>query len=222
MSLLHVFDMDGTLLRGTTASLELAREAGLLAELQALEDTFALGFMATHEFATLASGLWRRLEPGAIAKAFTMAPWLDGIPDVMTDIRDRGESSIVVTMSPDFFAARLTTFGVGRVFASRFPLPPVDSELAPSDILTPRDKVSITDRVLAELGIGRDRCVAYGDSASDLPLFETLPKTVAVNAGRALCQAATVAWVGSDLRDAYRLGRSIVEEDRCPRTPSEN
>jgi phosphoserine phosphatase len=40
---LHVFDMDGTLLKGTTASLQIARHLGCTRELAELEARFAAG-----------------------------------------------------------------------------------------------------------------------------------------------------------------------------------
>ncbi|WP_445497220.1 hypothetical protein [Photorhabdus sp. SF281] len=41
MKILHVFDMGGTLLRGTTASLEIARTMNYLTELHLLEKQFS-------------------------------------------------------------------------------------------------------------------------------------------------------------------------------------
>lgn len=212
MTVLHVFDMDGTLLRGTTASLEMARNAGLLPKLQALEDEFALGGLSTHQFAVRAAELWWTLRPPMIAEIFHASPWLDGIAEVMADIRGRGEHSIVVTMSPDFFAELLRGFGVGQVFASRFPRPPVTRHPAESDILTPQDKVSIVDAVRQVRGLGRGRCLAYGDSASDLPLFDVLTHTLAVNATPALRATAAAIWDGTDLRGAYQMARTMICE----------
>ena len=56
---LHVFDMDGTLLRGTTASLQIARHLGCMEELAGLEARFAAGQIDTRGFATAIHGLWQ-------------------------------------------------------------------------------------------------------------------------------------------------------------------
>ena len=47
--MLHVFDMDGTLLHGTTAGVEIARRLGCLPDLLDLEASFAAGTMDTKE-----------------------------------------------------------------------------------------------------------------------------------------------------------------------------
>lgn len=214
MSRLHVFDMDGTLLRQTSASIEIARRLGCLADLAELEKSFEAGTLDTRGFAANLYLLWQSLTPTLVHEVFTSAPWIDGLPEVLSDIRRRGERSIVVTMSPDFFADRLTTFGVDEVVASRFPELPLRTEPNPADILTPADKVSIVERTLADLGLERDMCIAYGDSGSDIPLFRALRYTVAVNANDRLRKLALLQYEGDDLRIPYRLIRNHFENDR--------
>ena len=45
------------------------------------------------------------------------------------------------------------------------------------------------------------RCCAIGDSRSDIPLFDVLPTSLALNAGAAAREAATAAIVTRDLTD---------------------
>jgi phosphoserine phosphatase len=129
---LHVFDMDGTLLRGTTASLQIAQNLGSTEELVELEAQFAAGEIDTRGFAAAIHALWRDLTPSSVADAFAAAPWLTGIREVCADIRERGERSMVITMSPDFFARRLLELGFDDVIASRFPTPPFAEPLEPA------------------------------------------------------------------------------------------
>ncbi|KUM98048.1 hypothetical protein AQI95_41395 [Streptomyces yokosukanensis] len=208
MSRLHVFDMDGTLLRGTTASLEIARRLGCLPDLIRLEAEFTRGAVDTRGFAAEVCRLWQDLTPELVADIFTRAPWIGGIAEVLADIRHRGERSIVVTMSPDFFADRLRAYGVDEVVASGFPSLPFCTAPDPRKILSPADKVTAVDRVCRALGLGRDSCIAYGDSASDIPLFRELSHTMAVNADDALRGLARYQYDGDDLRVAYRIART--------------
>lgn len=208
MSRLHIFDMDGTLLQGTTASLEIARRLGCTPDLLHLESAFAAGTMDARGFAAEICQLWQNLTPALAQEAFEQAPWIGGLEEVLADIRDRGERSAVITMSPDFFAGQLVGLGVDEVVASGFPSLPLRELPDPLRILTPADKVTAADRILAGLGLGRDSCVAYGDSGSDIPLFQTLPHTVAVNATSTLRALARHDYQGDDLRDAYRIVRS--------------
>lgn len=204
--------MDGTLLKGTTASLQIARHLGCVAELAGLEARFAAGEMGTRDFATAIHGLWRSLTRPGVADVFGACPWLDGIPEVCADIRERGERSVVITMSPDFFARHLLELGFDDVVASRFPALPFRGPLDPAGILTPGDKVRIVEELRGRHGLPRSRCVAYGDSMSDAPLFRRLTKTVAVNADHHLAELAVVSYHGDDLAGAYALGRALLAE----------
>lgn len=217
MTTLHVFDMDGTLLEGTTAGLQIARRLGSVEELVELETRFAAGRIDTRGFAAAVHVLWRDLTPSAVADAFAAGPWLTGIPQVCADIRERGERSVVITMSPDFFARHLLGFGFDDVAASRFPAPPFREPLDPANILTPGDKVRIVEDLCARYGLARSRCVAYGDSMSDAPLFRRLTKTVAVNADHHLAELAALSYRGNDLTRAYALGRALLARDEARR-----
>ncbi|UCM90044.1 HAD family hydrolase [Streptomyces marincola] len=214
--MLHVFDMDGTLLHGTTAGLEIARRSGTLAELVALEGRFAAGELDTRGFAAAIHALWTGLTPAVVAAAFAGAPWLSGIPEVCADIRRRGERSVVITMSPDFFARLLLPLGFDEVVASRFPEPPFAAPLDPAHILTPRDKVRVVGELRARHGLSAEQCVAYGDSRSDAPLFRSLRHTVAVNADEHLAGLAALSYRGPSLTEAYAVARTLLPGRDAP------
>lgn len=207
---LHVFDMDGTLLKGTTASVQIARHLGCSVELAALEARFAAGEIDTRGFAAVIHELWRSLTQQAVADVVLASPWLNGIREVCADIRQRGERSVVITMSPDFFAWHLLEFGFDEVAASRFPALPLREPLDPAGILTPVDKIRIVDEIRGRLSLPRSRCVAYGDSMSDAPLFRQLTNTVAVNGDHHLAELAALSYRGGDLAGAYALGRELL------------
>jgi hypothetical protein len=66
---LHIFDMDGTLLRGTTANLEIARHLGSTEQLVELEARFAAEEIDTRGFSAAIHKLWRDLTPPAGIRA---------------------------------------------------------------------------------------------------------------------------------------------------------
>ena len=211
MTALHVFDMDGTLLRGTTAPIEISRRVGRLEPLAELERGFAAEEISAAEFAVEMRALWEDLTVELVAEVVAAAPWIDGIEDVCADIAERGERSMLITMSPAFFAEHLRDRGIDVVRASLFPPLPFAAPIDPTGILNPADKVRLTEAERAAHGLPRDACVAYGDSMSDLPLFGVLQNTVAVNADPALERAARVAYRGEDLREAYAQGRAMLD-----------
>ncbi|MDL4776889.1 HAD family hydrolase [Actinomadura xylanilytica] len=210
MGTLHIFDMDGTLLTGTTANQEVARHLGTLPELHGLEARFAAGTLDTRGFSAAIHRLWHHLTPSTVATAYTTATWLNGIADVCADIRARGEHSAVITMSPDFFARHLLDLGFDDVIASRFPPLPFTEPLDPDGVLTPADKVTITEDLRTRHDLPSSRCIAYGDSMSDAPLFRHLTNTVAVNADHHLADLAALDYRGDDLTQAYALARTLL------------
>lgn len=215
MTALHVFDMDGTLLRGTTASIELSRRLDRLEPLADLEAGFAAERITAAEFAIQMRALWADLDPELVVEVVSASPWIDGIREVCDDIAQRGERSMLITMSPDFFAEHLLEFGIDVVAASRFPALPFAQEVDPTGILEPADKVRLAEQERIAHGLKLSDCVAYGDSMSDLPLFGVLENTVAVNADERLEQVAAVTYRGDNLRDAYELARELLARSRC-------
>lgn len=212
MRALHVFDMDGTLLSGTTASIEVARQTGHGQDLFALERSFAAREIDTYGFAQALGRMWQGLTPGVVKTAFTASPWLVGIEAVCREIRSNGGRSVVITMSPDFFANHLLDLGFDQVVASRFPPLPLNGGIELAGILTPSDKVRLADELCGQYKIPRSRCVAYGDSMSDLPLFRHLHATVAVNAHDDLAKIARASYIGNDLTEAFALAQTLLAE----------
>ncbi len=213
MTALHIFDMDGTLLRGTSAPIEISRRIGRLQPLAELEDGWASERISSAEFAIEMRALWHDLTPELVAEAVAGAPWINGIEEVCDDIARRGEHSMLITMSPDFFAAHLRERGIGIVHGSVFPPMPFEAAIDPATILNPADKVRLAEAERIARGLPRSACVAYGDSMSDLPLFAALDNTVAVNADPALEAQARVSYRGDDLREAYAHGRALLRDD---------
>jgi phosphoserine phosphatase len=214
MSALHVFDMDGTLLRGTTAPTELSRRLNRLGPLADLEAGFAAERITAAEFALEMRALWTGLSPELVAEVVSASPWIEGIEEVCGDIRDRGERSMLITMSPDFFAEHLLGFGIDVVAASRFPALPFVQALDPAGILQPTDKVRLAEEERLACGLAQSDCVAYGDSMSDLPLFGVLENTVAVNADEKLERVSAVAYRGDSLLEAYEMARGLLARRR--------
>lgn len=207
MARLHIFDMDGTLMHGSSANREMAREMGLSERFQALDREFGAGLIDAWQYARQAYGMWSSLTERQVAVAFAGAPWLAGIREVWAEITARGEYCAVVSLSPSFFVSRLRTWGAHEARASAFPdVPfPPDAVLDPDGILVPESKVTIADELCARFGVRRSDCVAYGDSMSDAALFEAVPVSVAVNGDHHVSGLATHHYAGGDLREAYAL-----------------
>lgn len=208
MSRLHIFDMDGTLIHGSSASMEMARELGRVAEFRALEEELLAGATDPPGYAVRAYELWAELDEKHVAAAFEGAPWLAGIREVWADIRERGEYCAVISLSPSFFVGRLRGWGAHEARSSVFPeLPFSGAALDLTGILLPETKVTIAEELCAAFGVGPQDCVAYGDSMGDAPLFAATRTSVVVNASERVSGLASHAYQGLDLREAYALVR---------------
>ncbi|WP_424212783.1 HAD family hydrolase [Streptomyces sp. BI20] len=207
MTRLHLFDLDGTLIRDSAAPVEISRQLGLEREIVALERAFSAG-LPPAEFARELYALWSGLTAEHVRTAFDGAPWLLGIREVWREIRARGEHCAVVSLSPSFFVELLLDWGADAAHGSVFPAPPFGVPVVPLDpagLLTPAGKVVVADRLCARFGLTRKDCVAYGDSNTDEALFAAVPISVAVNARPWIAARATHVYQGEDLRDAFAL-----------------
>ncbi|ROP52231.1 HAD family phosphatase [Streptomyces sp. PanSC9] len=209
MARLHLFDLDGTLLHGTTAPVEISRQLGLEAETVALDRAIGAGLIGPPEYAAQVYDLWAGLTEAHVTAAFEAAPWLTRIREVWAEIRSAGEYCAVVSLSPSFFVERLREWGAHATHGSRFPAVPFTEPVDPAGALSAAAKVTIADRLCAEFGVARADCVAYGDSSSDKELFAVVPVSVAVNADGHLAGLATHSYTGRDLWDAYELVAGI-------------
>jgi len=101
-----------------------------------------------------------------------------------------------------FLAAPL----IEHVFATRFPRS-AEVPLDEGGVLNPEDKPRLAARFCAEHGLQLRDAVAYGDSMSDVFLFEEVGLRISVNGDHHLADLADIAIEGSDLMLAYRAAR---------------
>jgi phosphoserine phosphatase len=212
MTILHIFDMDGTLLRGSSASIELARYLGCLETVLEHERAAAHGEISNQQFHERCHPLWIDASDAHVDAAFAAAPWMEGIRDVWTDIAARGEHSAVISMSPSFWVERLLQWGVGSVHATEAILGQLT--VNHGKVLTAGSKVTITEQLRGERTLEAEDCIAYGDSKSDIELFSVLRHTVAVNGDAHVEILAKASYRGTDMREAYALGRKLISAHR--------
>jgi phosphoserine phosphatase len=199
---LFVFDMDGTLLMGTTACIEIAKVSGSVEQLHILEEKFAAGEIDAFCFARAIGSLWGMVDEQVVRTAFEATPKLANIRAVMALIRQGGGKSGLITMSPDFYANLFYEYGFDFIAASQFPRT-AEAEIKREHILNPKDKAAIVAGWCKQLGFELKRCVAFGDSMSDYLLFKELQHTVSINGDSTLRELARYHYEGPDLHAAF-------------------
>jgi phosphoserine phosphatase len=206
MTKLHIFDMDGTLLAGS-ACLHISEYMGVLDKVNEIEEAWGRGEVGHVEFYERCLPLWSGLDEFGIDAIFESAPWAQNIPRVFADIASRGEFSAVITLSPMFFVERLRRWGVTSAHGALvFGGEPPD----PALVLTPASKVKITSDLARQYGLALSDCICYGDSASDIPLFEMLKHSVAVNGSEKIRSLTAAHYHGDDIWAAYEIGRAML------------
>jgi phosphoserine phosphatase len=199
------FDLDGTLVKGTTTCLELGRRRGCLDDVTSLEHRYAKGEISHDQFADANAAAYRDW-PLAEAEAAVLAmPLIGGITETVSALRARNCHVLIVTVTWSFAARTLVNFLNLDGFAG--------ATMGESDgRLTGKvaahfgecDKPRFVRDCGRRHGIELAQSIAVGDSRSDLPLFAEVGRAIALNATDDARRAAHVAVDTDDLRDVLR------------------
>ncbi|MBO0514199.1 HAD family hydrolase [Streptomyces beijiangensis] len=206
------FDVDGTLVPGTSSSAFLAHFLGHHDELARAEAGYASGVLNNHHVAELDAAGWAGVPVERIDGRLDALPLVPGIPETVAWCRLNGLVPVLATLawSP-----------VGSYLAGRFgfhsycgPRPEIADGRFTGRVAQHFDEYDKRDFALAqarELGLAPHSCAAVGDSRSDLPLFAKVGLSVAFNSSADARAAATVAVDDHDLRSVLGvLGRLVA------------
>lgn len=184
---LLVFDMDGTLLLGTTANLELARILGAEGMVLELERSYHAGIIDNHTYASRILDMYSQLSADHVEDAFRRAPKLNGLRELVGWAQARGVAVAVLTTGPEFFASKFTEhFQFDHVLGGVFPVHEGTIEMSSCNVLRDADKPERASELCERLGVRTSRCIVVGDSRSDVPLFGAFKNSIALNCNEIL------------------------------------
>jgi phosphoserine phosphatase len=194
------FDVDGTLVPGTTSTRYLARWLGHLDDLVAAENGYAAGELSNHEVCVRDARGWR----GHLTA--DVETWLDGLP-LVGGIVETVDWCRAHRLEPHL--ATLAWEPVGRHLTRRYGfagfcgprLVTVDGRYtgAVEHSFDEYDKLASAVAVAAKAGVPLSACAAVGDSRSDLPLFAAVGFPIAFNATPVAQRSARHVVDGDDL-----------------------
>lgn len=195
------FDVDGTLVPGTSSCAWVAAALGHEAELVAAEAAYAAGRMSNQEASVIDARGWAGHTEAEISARLETLPLVAGIAETVSWCRENGLRPILTT---------LAWAPVGRLLAGRFgfaaycgPVPEAEAGRYTGGVAEHLDEYGKRDFALAQArdhGIAPECCVAVGDSRSDLPLFAAAGMSIGFNAAPAARAVATHLVDGPDLR----------------------
>lgn len=204
MKRLFVFDMDGTLLPKTTAMLQIAEETGHTQELRILEEKLHRQEIVDAQFAKGIFDLWEHLNEETVKNSFERSPKIQFIEETLRQILSFEGISCLITSAPAFFAEHFYGYGFDYIFASK-PFVLGKREFLPEHIICAHDKPILAKRLCQQLGLTFEDTIAFGDSRSDLSLFQSLSNTVSVNGDHHIKNFAKYHYNGTNLLEALNL-----------------
>ena len=201
------FDLDGTLLRGTSVSLYLAERSGRGDVLVELERRFRTGEISNREIADVTAGWFAGSTPAAIWGDLGRAPWIGGMRTTLECLSAAGCHIVLGTVTWRFAAELIEReYGFDAVSGTEMG---VDGDGTLSGVVTryfdEYDKVAFVRDWCTANGYSMDQVAAVGDSRSDVPLFESVGFAVALNATTDARAAADERVDTEDLTDVLPL-----------------
>jgi phosphoserine phosphatase len=205
--MLACFDLDGTLVPGTSTCEHLAAQLGHLEHMTKLELQYASGQCSNDEVADELAPYYAGLPIETIKSHLDTLPVINGIAGVVATLANLGIDSLICTVAWRF---------VAQILAARYDfvgVSGVEMRVDKQGVLSGRvakyfdefDKRAFVRSYCADRQIPLANVFAVGDSRSDIPLFGAVGFSVALNATAAATAAASVAIQTNDLNDVLKL-----------------
>lgn len=199
---LACFDLDGTLVPGTSISMFLAERMGRGPEVAEMERRWDAQEITNAEFAEIEARALAGTTIDWVVAQLDDIPLIDGIASTVAALRERGIASVITTVTWRF-AAQVIADRFGFVAATGVEMPNTAAGVLSGRIerhFDNDDKRRFAEAYAGANGFGLGHCMAVGDALSDLPLFGAVGFSVALNATPAAREAASVSLDTDDLR----------------------
>jgi phosphoserine phosphatase len=201
-----VFDLDGTLLRGTTVSLLLAEWLGRTAEIARLEKAFRAHEITNSVIAETSAAWFAGQRTDEIWQVLGDGPWIDGMTETFGALRASGASLLLGTITWSFAAEMLRErYGFAAVSGTEMQAANGILSGTISRSFDEHDKARFVEQWCSRRAISMDQVAAVGDSRSDIPLFRRAGLSIALNATPDAKEIATHVLETDDLRDVLTL-----------------
>ncbi|MCX4679309.1 haloacid dehalogenase-like hydrolase [Streptomyces sp. NBC_01433] len=209
------FDVDGTLVPGTSSSVFLAGFLGHRDELAKAEDAYASGDLDNRQVSELDAKGWAGVSEEQVSGWLDGLPLVSGITETVGWCRRNGLVPVLATLAWSPVGCYLTDrFGFHAFSGPRLE---TTGNRFTGRVARHFDEYDKRDFALAQargLGLAPRSCGAIGDSRSDLPLFASVALSVAFNASAGARAAATVTVDGGDLRGVLPALSRLVTATR--------
>ncbi|WP_106401188.1 HAD family hydrolase [Actinocorallia populi] len=209
------FDVDGTLVPGTSSSVFLAGFLGHRDELAKAEEAYASGDLDNRQVSELDAAGWAGVSEDRISGWLDGLPLVSGIAETVTWCRQNGLAPVLATLAWSPVGSHLADrFGFHACSGPRLETAGGRFTGRVARHFDEYDKRDFALAQVRKMGLARRSCGAVGDSRSDLPLFASVGLSVAFNASAGAREAASVAVDGDDLRSVLPFLARLVPTAR--------
>ncbi len=209
------FDLDGTLLRGTSVSMMLAEWLGRTAEIAELERAFHAHEISNSVVADISAGWFAGQHIDDVWRVLAKGPWIAGMAETLQTLTTSGTSILLGTITWSF-AAEMLRKPYGFAAVSGTEMQAADGVLSGTvnRYFDEHDKARFVEEWCAQSGYLISQVAAVGDSRSDIPLFRRVGLSIALNATPDAQKAATHVLDTDDLHDVLMLLQSPAPNQR--------
>ena len=201
-----VFDLDGTLLRGTSVSLMLAEWLGRTTEMAELERAFHVHEISNSIVADISAGWFAGQRTVDVWRVLAEGPWIAGMAETFQTLTASGASILLGTITWSFAAEMLQElYGFAAVSGTEMQAPGGVLSGTVNRYFDEHDKARFVEEWCVQGGYSMSQVAAVGDSRSDIPLFRRAGLSIALNATADAQEAATHVLDTDDLRDVLGL-----------------
>jgi phosphoserine phosphatase len=205
------FDVDGTLVPGTSSSVFLAGFLGHRDELAKAEDAYASGALDNRQVSELDAAGWAGAPEDQVSGWLDGLPLVSGITETVAWCWQNGLVPMLATLAWSPVGSYLTDrFGFHTFSGPRLEIIHGRFTGRVADHFDEYDKRDFALAQARELGLAPRSCGAVGDSRSDLPLFAAVGLSVAFNGSAGVRATATVTVEVDDLRGVLPVLRRLV------------
>jgi phosphoserine phosphatase len=183
---LAVFDLDGTLKQARDPYIYLHQHLGTLDAADAFFTQGMGGAIPYEEWLRLDAELWQGTPRSVVERLLRQNPYLPGAREAVAALKARDVRVAIISTGLLLHAQMVADeLGIGPAFGNEIFFDgdgddPVVSGRVRAH-LTLGGKGALMERLQADLEIAPEECLAVGDTASDVPLFQRAAVGVAVN-----------------------------------------
>lgn len=211
------FDMDGTLIKGTTSNLFYAKLLDVENEVIDLENLLREEKIDSGEFMVKVSVIMKGLTINYVKENFNLLPVVKGIKETVDFFKRLRIMPIIVTTSNILFAECFKEeYGFERVYGTKHKILEGGKIGRGIEVCSKKHKIQHVNELVLNMGGTMKNVIAIGDSFSDIPLFSEVACSIAYNYDPLLADKANIYVKSDNIYDIiFALDKYYRQQEKC-------